>query len=95
MRRRPTRLAINLASSPSPKLCAFVVSDKIIITANRFVSNTFYFDIGAEGGTRTPTSYLTRPSNVRVCQFRHFGKAFRYYNQNRNYQKQQGLRSLV
>jgi hypothetical protein len=28
---------------------------------------------GAEGGTRTPTSYLTRPSNVRVCQFRHFG----------------------
>ena len=29
---------------------------------------------GAEGGTRTPTSYLTRPSNVRVCQFRHFGK---------------------
>ena len=30
--------------------------------------------IGAEGGTRTPTSYLTRPSNVRVYQFRHFGK---------------------
>ena len=28
---------------------------------------------GAEGGTRTPTSYLTRPSNVRVYQFRHFG----------------------
>jgi hypothetical protein len=28
---------------------------------------------GAEGGTRTPTSCLTRPSNVRVCQFRHFG----------------------
>jgi hypothetical protein len=30
-------------------------------------------DAGAEGGTRTPTSYLTRPSNVRVYQFRHFG----------------------
>lgn len=29
----------------------------------------------AEGGTRTPTSYLTRPSNVRVCQFRHFGSS--------------------
>src|SRR5258708_28534724 len=28
---------------------------------------------GAEGGPRTPTSYLTRPSNVRVYQFRHFG----------------------
>ena len=28
---------------------------------------------GAEGGTRTPTSRLTRPSTVRVCQFRHFG----------------------
>ena len=27
----------------------------------------------AEGGTRTPTSCLTRPSNVRVYQFRHFG----------------------
>src|ERR1051326_2831996 len=34
---------------------------------------TLKFLIGAEGGTRTPTSYLTRPSNVRVCQFRHFG----------------------
>src|SRR5437899_10195364 len=32
---------------------------------------------GAEGGTRTPTSYLTRPSNVRVYQFRHFG-SFRW-----------------
>src|SRR5262249_15786818 len=30
---------------------------------------------GAEGGTRTPTGYPTRPSNVRVCQFRHFGVA--------------------
>jgi hypothetical protein len=29
--------------------------------------------VDAEGGTRTPTSYLTRPSNVRVYQFRHFG----------------------
>ncbi len=29
--------------------------------------------LGAEGGTRTPTSFLTRPSIVRVCQFRHFG----------------------
>jgi hypothetical protein len=29
--------------------------------------------LNAEGGTRTPTSYLTRPSNVRVYQFRHFG----------------------
>ncbi len=27
----------------------------------------------AEGGTRTPMSHLTRPSNVRVYQFRHFG----------------------
>ena len=33
----------------------------------------FFKIAGAEGGTRTPTSYLTRPSNVRVCQFRHFG----------------------
>jgi hypothetical protein len=30
---------------------------------------------GAEGGTRTPTGCPTRPSNVRVCQFRHFGTA--------------------
>jgi hypothetical protein len=29
--------------------------------------------VDAEGGTRTPTSCLTRPSNVRVYQFRHFG----------------------
>src|SRR3954468_20658551 len=28
--------------------------------------------LDAEGGTRTPTSCLTRPSNVRVYQFRHF-----------------------
>src|SRR5213596_1755433 len=31
------------------------------------------FPCGAEGGTRTPTGCPTRPSNVRVCQFRHFG----------------------
>ncbi len=31
--------------------------------------------LGAEGGTRTPTDYSTRPSNVRVCQFRHLGRA--------------------
>src|SRR5262249_52748496 len=29
--------------------------------------------VPAEGGTRTPTGCPTRPSNVRVCQFRHFG----------------------
>src|SRR6516225_10564343 len=29
---------------------------------------------GAEGATRTPTGCPTRPSNVRVCQFRHFGE---------------------
>ncbi|GEM_PF-4860365 len=29
--------------------------------------------VGAEGGIRTPTGCPTRPSNVRVCQFRHFG----------------------
>src|SRR5215831_19853563 len=32
-------------------------------------------ELGAEGGTRTPTGCPTRPSNVRVCQFRHFGPA--------------------
>ena len=37
--------------------------------------------IGAEGGTRTPTSYLTRPSNVRVYQFRHFGLIRRDFKQ--------------
>ena len=36
-----------------------------------------HVDFGAEGGTRTPTSYLTRPSNVRVYQFRHFGFSIR------------------
>jgi hypothetical protein len=40
---------------------------------------------GAEGGTRTPTSYLTRPSNVRVYQFRHFGK----YQKNQAIAKRQ------
>src|ERR1041385_4708230 len=29
---------------------------------------------GAEGGTRTPTGFPIRPSNVRVYQFHHFGK---------------------
>ncbi len=29
--------------------------------------------VGAEGRTRTGTGYPTRPSNVRVYQFRHFG----------------------
>ena len=39
--------------------------------------------VEAEGGTRTPTSYLTRPSNVRVYQFRHFGKFQNRSNINR------------
>ncbi len=30
---------------------------------------------GAEGGTRTRTGFPTRPSNVRVYQFHHFGAA--------------------
>ena len=29
---------------------------------------------GAEGGTRTPTGFPIRPSNVRVYQFHHFGE---------------------
>src|SRR5712691_5554263 len=37
---------------------------------------------GAEGGTRTPTSYLTRPSNVRVYQFRHFGSSGKNVNRS-------------
>ena len=40
---------------------------------------------GAEGGTRTPTSCLTRPSNVRVYQFRHFGSF------GKDYQTQRGI----
>src|SRR5512135_1690392 len=31
---------------------------------------------GAEGGTRTPMGCPTRPSNVRVYQFHHFGMLF-------------------
>src|SRR5215475_9439854 len=38
---------------------------------------------GAEGGTRTPTGCPTRPSNVRVCQFRHFGEERREYTVSR------------
>ena len=29
---------------------------------------------GAQGGTRTPTDYSTRPSNVRGYQLRHLSK---------------------
>ena len=43
------------------------------IQKDRVLARSFESSIGAEGGTRTPTSYLTRPSNVRVYQFRHFG----------------------
>ena len=41
--------------------------------AKRMIFSRNLMGYGAEGGTRTPTSYLTRPSNVRVYQFRHFG----------------------
>jgi hypothetical protein len=30
--------------------------------------------VGAQGRTRTGTDFSTRPSNVRVYQFRHLGK---------------------
>ena len=32
---------------------------------------------GAEGGTRTRMGFPTRPSNVRVYQFHHFGRGER------------------
>ena len=35
--------------------------------------------IGAGRGTRTLTSCLTRPSNVRVYQFRHLRRSRPYY----------------
>ena len=35
---------------------------------------------GAEGGTRTRMDLSTRPSNVRVYQFHHFGTEEYYYN---------------
>ncbi len=35
---------------------------------------------GAEGGTRTRMDFSTRPSNVRVYQFHHFGTEEYYYN---------------
>src|SRR5687767_6585658 len=51
-----------------------LICDKLgVVGLLRRYSKRLGFLIGAEGGTRTPTSYLTRPSNVRVCQFRHFG----------------------
>src|SRR5256884_5797184 len=34
---------------------------------------TALLKLGAEGGPRTPAVSPTRPSTVRVCQFRHFG----------------------
>ena len=34
--------------------------------------------LNAEGGTRTPIGYPTRPSNVRVYQFHHFGQDLSY-----------------
>jgi hypothetical protein len=39
----------------------------------------------AEGETRTPTNRFTRPSNVRVYQFRHFGlQNFQYRKRDLN-----------
>ena len=49
----------------------------LMVPIDRDVTEVVRFRNGAEGGTRTPTSCLTRPSNVRVCQFRHFGLGFK------------------
>src|ERR1043166_6645822 len=35
------------------------------------------FESGAQGRTRTGTDFSTRPSNVRVYQFRHLGRRFK------------------
>ncbi len=37
---------------------------------------------GAQGGTRTPTDYSTRPSSVRGYQLRHLSKFFKTNNTN-------------
>src|ERR1041384_4917103 len=55
--------------SRSLKVCTLVVPQR----RNRLTLLRNSNDAGAEGGTRTPTGYPTRPSNVRVYQFRHFG----------------------
>ncbi len=39
-----------------------------------FISLIFKEKDGAEGGTRTRMDFSTRPSNVRVYQFHHFGR---------------------
>ena len=69
-----TEAAFPSAEILSPRLgikgiCTLVVPKR---RKSAFLLRIFKI-LGAEGGTRTPTSYLTRPSNVRVCQFRHFG----------------------
>jgi hypothetical protein len=44
-----------------------------------FTSGRLRRVIDAEGGTRTPTGCPTRPSNVRVYQFHHFGRPGSFY----------------
>src|SRR5437899_10227740 len=78
---RPLVFNISATVSIQPLAAEFVSKSEISYRENQFFempqvakSVKAIFVDGAEGGTRTPTSYLTRPSNVRVYQFRHFGK---------------------
>ncbi len=46
----------------------FLIFDLMIFIRFRFVIR---FEVGARGGTRTPTPFGLRTSNVRVYQFHH------------------------
>ena len=61
-------------ASHFPRLCQ-EPSQRHLRTNLRPVSSRDQPQIGAEGRTRTGTDHSTRPSTVRVYQFRHFGSA--------------------
>src|SRR3989442_1315231 len=67
---RPARISFSSESTFLGRLLSVSYSLAVLSGRRVFLGRN---GLGAEGGTRTPTGCPTRPSNGRVCQFRHFG----------------------
>src|SRR2546426_993146 len=85
------RSAFSCSSFTTSEMSTLMVKTSASVDARTFVMARLSFltvgwsgrtgarMVGGEGGTGPPRGCPTPPSNVRVCQFRHFGEVRREY----------------
>lgn len=66
-----------------------------VIFRDRFLATRPHGKSGARRGTRTPTDYSIRPSNVRVYQFRHPSMSSKKKNPRAKASRVKGFKQLL